>query len=93
MIGRDYRRIADAIHFLLERVGEHPGIEEVATHLHVSRWHLTRLFRRWAGLTPNQFVAFVTVTHARGLLAAGRDVLGTALELGMSGPGRPSPSR
>jgi len=88
VLGRDYRRIASAIHFLLDRVDQQPGIHDLAGHLQVSRWHLTRLFRRWSGLTPNQFVAFVTVTKARGLLAAGRDVLGTALELGLSGPGR-----
>jgi AraC family transcriptional regulator of adaptative response/methylated-DNA-[protein]-cysteine methyltransferase len=85
---RDYHRISAAIRFLLDHAGQQPGIGELSAFLKVSRWHLTRLFRRWAGLTPDQFVAFVTVTRARGLLVAGRDVLGAALDLGLSGPSR-----
>ena len=37
--------------------------------MHLSEFHFNRLFRRWAGFTPRQYLAFVTARAARGALA------------------------
>src|SRR5690606_2608269 len=49
---------------------------------------LQKLFTRWAGLSPKAFLQAVALDHARRLLSSGMPLLETALELGMSGPGR-----
>jgi AraC family transcriptional regulator, regulatory protein of adaptative response / methylated-DNA-[protein]-cysteine methyltransferase len=46
------------------------------------------LFRRWAGVTPRQYLAFVTARAARASLAGPASVLEAAYAVGLSGPGR-----
>jgi AraC family transcriptional regulator of adaptative response/methylated-DNA-[protein]-cysteine methyltransferase len=54
----------------------------------LSEFHFNRLFRRWAGVTPRQYLAFVTARAARGALIAQPSVLEAAYAVGLSGPGR-----
>jgi AraC family transcriptional regulator of adaptative response/methylated-DNA-[protein]-cysteine methyltransferase len=49
---------------------------------------LHHLFRRWAGLTPKEFVAAITLDHARKLLRDSASVLDATYAVGLSGPGR-----
>jgi len=56
--------------------------------LHVSKGHLQRLFRRWAGVSPKRFLQLLTLEHAKGLLEESRALLDVALEAGLSGPSR-----
>ncbi len=49
---------------------------------------LHHLFRRWAGLTPKDFMQALTLDHAKGLLRDSASVLDAALDSGLSGPGR-----
>jgi AraC family transcriptional regulator of adaptative response/methylated-DNA-[protein]-cysteine methyltransferase len=46
------------------------------------------LFATWAGITPKDFLQCLTLAHAKELLRDGRNTLDTALESGLSGPGR-----
>ena len=62
-----------------------------ARHAHaggVTPDELHHLFRRWAGLTPKEFVAAITLDHARRLLRDRASVLDAAYAVGLSGPGR-----
>lgn len=85
---RDYARVAAAIRYLEAHHDSQPSLEAVAAHLHLSPWHFQRLFARWAGISPKRFVQFLTVEHARDMLARSSNVLDTSLESGLSGPGR-----
>jgi len=82
------RRIAGMLATLGGSQGAAAGLSGLAREQGLSPFHLQRLFRRWVGLSPQQFAAFARITHAKGLLTAARDVLDVALSLGMSGPGR-----
>jgi AraC family transcriptional regulator of adaptative response/methylated-DNA-[protein]-cysteine methyltransferase len=84
----DYERVREAISFLTRRSRSQPSVEEVAQAVGLSASHLTALFRRWAGLTPKDFLQAVTLDHARRLLREGASALDAALEVGFSGPGR-----
>ncbi len=84
----DYTRIADAIRYLDHAAAEHPSLAEVAAHVGLSEYHFQRLFRQWAGVSPKQFLQFLTVTHARHLLETSHSSVQTALKTGLSGPGR-----
>jgi AraC family transcriptional regulator of adaptative response/methylated-DNA-[protein]-cysteine methyltransferase len=67
---------------------EQPSLEELAGHLAISPFHLQRLFKRWAGISPKRFLQFLTVEHAKGLLAQSHSLLDAAYASGLSGPGR-----
>lgn len=84
----DYRRVAKAIRFLRDRVRDQPTLEEVAEHLGMSPYHVQRLFKRWAGVSPKRFLQFLTLEHAKRLLRDAETVLGASYGAGLSGPGR-----
>ena len=84
----DYILIRAAIRHLTETWRDQPPAAELAAHLGISEDETQRLFRRWAGITPKQFVQAITLDHARGLLRERETVLDTAYEVGLSGPGR-----
>ena len=84
----DYERVRKALAFMTARWREQPSQEAIADHVGVSASHLHHIFRRWAGLTPKAFLQAVTLDHARELLRGSASVLDTALEVGLSGPGR-----
>lgn len=85
---RDFARIARAIGYLEAHFRAQPRLEDVAAHVHLSEFHFNRLFRRWAGLTPKQYLTAITGTAAREALAGQASVLDAALAVGLSGPGR-----
>lgn len=85
---RDYALVAQAIEYLSRDFRSHPSLEELATHLHVSPYHLQRVFSRWAGISPKRFIQFLTLDYAKSLLRQRAGVLETAYAAGLSGPGR-----
>ena len=85
---QDYALIRRAIGFLSENWTEHPPLEELAAHLGLSQGHTQKLFKRWCGLSPKDFVLAITVDRARALLEGSASVLDTAHEVGLSGGGR-----
>jgi AraC family transcriptional regulator of adaptative response/methylated-DNA-[protein]-cysteine methyltransferase len=85
---RDFMRIARAIRYIDERFREQPRLANVAAHAGLSEFHFNRLFRRWAGLTPKQYLAFVTGNAAKDALLTQPSVLDAAYSVGLSGPGR-----
>jgi AraC family transcriptional regulator of adaptative response/methylated-DNA-[protein]-cysteine methyltransferase len=84
----DFKRIATAIDYLIEHRAEQPGLDEVAAHVGLSRFHFQRLFKRYAGVTPKQFLAALTLESAKPLLDRDASVLDAALDVGLSSPAR-----
>jgi AraC family transcriptional regulator of adaptative response/methylated-DNA-[protein]-cysteine methyltransferase len=85
---KHYRLIADALHWLVENQQTQPGLEELAQHMGFSAPYLQRLFQEWAGVTPKQFMKYLTKAQAIERLKQGQTVLDSALSSGLSGPGR-----
>jgi AraC family transcriptional regulator of adaptative response/methylated-DNA-[protein]-cysteine methyltransferase len=84
----DYDLIRRAIAFLSETWVEQPSLDRLAQHLGLSPAHCQKLFKRWCGLSPKEFVQAITVDHARNLLGGSASILDTAYEVGLSGTGR-----
>lgn len=84
----DYQRVAEAIRYLEQNYQNQPDLDELAAHLHLSPYHLQRLFTRWAGISPKRFVQFLTTEHAKALLADAHSVLDATYETGLSSPSR-----
>jgi AraC family transcriptional regulator of adaptative response/methylated-DNA-[protein]-cysteine methyltransferase len=85
---RDYKRIERAIAYMAECWDEHPSPETVAAHVNLSPAHFTRLFTRWAGISPKQYLRLLTLDMAKKKLSSGEDILAASQSLGLSGPGR-----
>ena len=86
--GPDYRRMARVIRFLAEHYLEQPRLEDAAAAAGLSAFHFQRLFTRYVGVSPKNFVAHLTLEHAKADLAKGASVLDAALDAGLSGPSR-----
>jgi AraC family transcriptional regulator of adaptative response/methylated-DNA-[protein]-cysteine methyltransferase len=85
----DYKRIAESIEFFKLNFKEQPSLEEAAEHVHLSSFHFQRMFQNWAGVTPKQFLQYLSIEHAKEMLKnTGATLFDTAFETGLSGTGR-----
>ncbi len=84
----DYERIANVIRYLDEHHLDQPDLTILAEQAGLSAFHFHRLFSTWAGVTPKDFLQCLTVAKARRSLQNGQKILETALDVGLSGPGR-----
>lgn len=85
---REFQRMTRAIEFIEREYRRQPKLAEVARHVGLSDFHFNRLFRRWTGLTPKQYLAEVTGRAAAQALHAEPSVLDAAHSVGLSGGGR-----
>lgn len=86
--GGDYETVRRVIEKISLDYRNQPSLEALAEEVGETPTGLQKLFTRWAGLSPKGFLQAVTLDHARRLLDSGMPLLETALEVGMSGPGR-----
>ena len=84
----DYEVVRRAIAHISAHWQAQPSVEEIAAAASVGPTDLHHIFRRWAGLTPKDFLAALTLDGARRLLRDSASVLDAAYEVGLSGPGR-----
>ncbi len=85
---RDYDLVRRAIRYLSENWTDHPDLDELSRHVGLSPAHCQKLFKRWCGLSPKEFVQAITVDNARLLLGNSASVLDAAHEVGLSGTSR-----
>lgn len=83
-----YQLIAEALHWLCENQQDQPSLEELADHVGLSPHYLQRLFQDWAGVSPKQFLKYLTKAQAIERLRQGQTVLDASISSGLSGPGR-----
>jgi AraC family transcriptional regulator, regulatory protein of adaptative response / methylated-DNA-[protein]-cysteine methyltransferase len=83
-----FARMEQAIRLLVNRSLDQPALSEVAKELGMSEFHFHRLFVEFVGLTPKEFVQFITLTNAKTLLRESNSLLTTAVSVGLSGPSR-----
>lgn len=84
----DYVRVRQAVQFITGHWLEQPELDEIADAMGVSAGHAQKLFKRWCGLSPKEFIQAITIDHARDMLQGSASVLETAHEVGLSGGGR-----
>ena len=86
--GPDYSRVSRAVEFMTENWQDQPPLETIAQHAGLSPAHFQRLFKRWAGISPKEFLQAITLDHARALLRDSASVLDTTYAVGLSSPAR-----
>jgi len=85
---RQYAVVAQAIRYLRAQARTQPTLAEVAAAVHLSEYHLQRVFAQWAGISPKRFLQYLSKEHAQAALRASADVLQASAAAGLSGPGR-----
>ncbi len=85
---REFARMTRAIEFIESEFDRQPRLAEIARHVGLSDFHFNRLFRRWTGLTPRQYLAEVTSRAAGDALREEPSVMDAAHAVGLSGGGR-----
>src|SRR3954451_25431994 len=86
----DFKRIAEAIEYLINNYTEQPSLEAVAEKVHLSPFHFQRMFSEWAGVSPKKFLQYLTIEYAKKVLSGKgyQSLFETAEDVGLSGTGR-----
>ena len=84
----DYERIARVIRYLDKHHAEQPDLAVLASQAGLSPSHFHRLFSKWAGVTPKDFLQCLTLARVKESLQNGKSVLDSALDAGLSGSSR-----
>lgn len=82
-----YAVIARALK-IIDEAGPTLTLDELAARMDMSAAHFQRLFSAWVGVSPKRYQQYLTLDHARRLLADRFTVLETAHAAGLSGGGR-----
>jgi len=82
-----YAVIARAL-TLIDEAGPGLTLDGLAGKMGMSPAHFQRVFSQWVGVSPKRYQQYLTLDHARRLLADRFTVLDTALSTGLSGGGR-----
>lgn len=82
-----YQSIAKAIRYLADNHVEQPSLKEIAAVVGISEFHFQRIFSEWAGVSPKQFLLYLTKENAKSKLRE-YSVMQAALETGLSGSSR-----
>jgi AraC family transcriptional regulator of adaptative response/methylated-DNA-[protein]-cysteine methyltransferase len=86
--GYHYQLMRRAIDLLDSEEGRSRTLEEIAAEMRMSPAHFQRIFSRWAGVSPKRYQQWLTLDHAKRLLAERHTTLETADAVGLSGSGR-----
>ena len=84
----DYRIIEKLLHFLSDHKIDRPNLNAIAEKAGYSPFHVQRVFKRWVGISPKQFLDFLTLEHAKKLLDTALPLYDLSMTAGLSGSGR-----
>ncbi|HUK99874.1 MAG TPA: methylated-DNA--[protein]-cysteine S-methyltransferase [Nitrospirota bacterium] len=85
---RDYQRIEKVILFLDNNFHRQPRLKDIAQSVDLSTYHLQRLFKRWAGISPKRFLQILTIEHVKQIMRLSSNLLDITYESGLSSTGR-----
>ena len=83
-----YELMAAALDYLKDKADDQPTLDDVAAAIGLSPAHFQKVFSQWVGVSPKRYLQYLTLDHAKRLLAERFTVLDTAFETGLSSPGR-----
>jgi AraC family transcriptional regulator of adaptative response/methylated-DNA-[protein]-cysteine methyltransferase len=85
---RYYEDIKRAIEYLDENYSYQPKLEDVSSHIGMSKHHFARIFKEYVGVSPMKFLQATTLSHAKQKLQTSRSILDTSIDLGLSSSSR-----
>ena len=85
---RYYEEIKKAIEYFDKNYTCQPKLEDVASYVGMSKYHFSRIFKEYVGLTPMQFLQATTLSYAKEKLQTSKSILDTSIDLGLSSSSR-----
>lgn len=85
---KHYENIKKAIEYFDKHYSSQPNLKDVASHVEMSQYHFTRIFKEYVGVTPMQFLQATTLSYAKEQLQTSKSILDTSLDLGFSSSSR-----
>lgn len=82
-----YQTIAKAIHFLTTHRAEQPDLNALSAYVGLSEYHLQRIFSEWVGISPKQYLQYLTKDYAKKQLKQ-ETVMEAATSSGLSSSSR-----
>ncbi|WP_108061675.1 bifunctional helix-turn-helix domain-containing protein/methylated-DNA--[protein]-cysteine S-methyltransferase [Poseidonibacter lekithochrous] len=83
-----YKKIEKAINYIDENFKDQPTLEEISEHINMSKYHFSRVFKEYVGVTPIQFLQTLTLNYAKEHLKESKSILDSSLDLGLSSTSR-----
>lgn len=83
-----YEKISEAIRYLVQHRDSQPTLEDVAGQVYMSPFHLQRIFAEWAGVSPKQFLKYLTVNSLKQSLHAYPDLATASESAGLTSTSR-----
>lgn len=85
---RDEGEIPAIIHEVIRYVRDNyqtvSGIDEVADRFYINRDYLTRVFKKYMGITVHDYIRIIRINRARAMLSGGKGVTETAYACGFN---------
>lgn len=86
--GFHYDLIAEALRLIEQSAEGQPSLDALAERMGMSPTHFQKLFSQWVGVSPKRYLQYLTLDHAKRLLAERHTVLDATYATGLSSPGR-----
>lgn len=85
---KHYHSIKEAIKYFDKNYTSQPKLEDVASAVGMSKYHFSRIFKEYVGISPMQFLQATTLSHAKQKLKTSKSILDASLDLGLSSSSR-----
>lgn len=85
---KHYEQIKQALLYVDEYFEDQPNLEQIASHIGMSKHHFARIFKEYVGVTAMQFLQLTTFNHAKKLLEQSSSILDASLDVGLSSSSR-----
>ena len=83
-----YQTIANSLAYIRANALAQPKLEELAAQACMSPYHYQRVFTEWAGVSPKKFLQYLTLQHAKAVMAHTGNLSEAAEKCGLSGSSR-----
>jgi AraC-like DNA-binding protein len=82
--GQEPRAVAQLKNYIECYYAEDITLESLSQLIHLSRYHLVRVFREAVGIPPHAYLRQVRIRHAKDMLAAGQSIADVAIATGFT---------
>lgn len=75
------RRVANCIHYMKENIQRPITLQELAVHVHLSTFYLSRVFKKYTDSSPGEYLLNLRLSHAKMLLITTSHPIATVADL------------
>jgi AraC family transcriptional regulator, regulatory protein of adaptative response / methylated-DNA-[protein]-cysteine methyltransferase len=84
----NYNLVEETIRYLARNYKDQPSLDDIAGTMHISPFHLQRVFTEWAGISPKKFLQYLTVEALKNEIGRTDNLIEAAENVGLSAQSR-----